>query len=229
MEAIQAVPASPDIPSRGVWVEDDEGNVECICPVDIAVVAMETDPERDKYWYVVSIGEPVNREVRSPAEHGTKGIVRTLRQVGVWAREKKLAEWLDQFLAERWAELAQNPRVYRDGETGADPEALSVYEKFCEWVQVNIELFEEGRWGLLEDGGDEIKVVVYAAAFARFFADVRVRSEGERRAVLQYWKERGWLKPGEQNRFSSVYWDPLMKRARRVYVVSIPKEQEPPS
>lgn len=220
-------PAAP--PERGVWVEDDEGNVECVCPVDVSVVAVEVDPERDRYWYVVHLGGPVGREVRSPAEFGTKGIVRAIKQAGVWVRDKKLAEYLDQVLAERWAELVQNPRIYRDGETGIDPEALSVYEKFCEWVDVNVEQFNEGRWGLLEDGETEIKVIVYAAAFARFFADVRIRDEAERRAVLGYWKEKGWLKPGEQNRFSSVYWDPLMERARRVYVVSIPKEQKPPS
>ncbi|WP_338835829.1 hypothetical protein [Neomoorella thermoacetica] len=215
-----------DIPTKnGIWIEDEDGNRQCVCPVSVEIIAIEVDRERDRYWYVAQIGEPINREVRSPVHEGGLGIARAVAMAGVWTNAKKLGAYFDEILATRWRELIQNIRSYEEGETGIDPEAISIYEKFCEWVFVNKKEFDEGFWGHLdESSNEEIKVIVYVAAFAKFFADIRIKNEAERRAVLKFWKTKGWLKPGERHRYSSTYWDALMQKSRRVYVISIPKD-----
>lgn len=210
---------------NGIWIEDDEGNRQCICPIQVEITAIEVDRERDRYWYVAHIGKPLNREIRSPVYEGGPGIARTVNQF-VWVDRKKLGEYLDKILATRWMELIRNVRPYEEAETGIDPEAISVYEKFCEWVAVNKKEFDEGFWGHLdESGNEETKVIVYVAAFAKFFADIRIKNEAERQAVLRYWKKKNWLLPGNDGKFSVVHRDPLMRKARRAYIVVIPEDK----
>lgn len=216
-----------DIPTKnGIWIEDEDGNRQCVCPISVEIIAIEVDRERDRYWYVARIGEPLNREIRSPVYEGGEGIARAVAQAGVWVNRKKLGEHLDKILATHWMELFQNVQPYAEAETGIDPEAISVYEKFCEWVAVNKKEFDGGSWGQLDESGDEeIKVIVYVAAFAKFFADVRLKNESERRAVLRYWKKRNWLLPGSNDKFSATYRDPLMQKTRRAYIIIVPKDK----
>ncbi|AOQ22996.1 hypothetical protein MTAT_28020 [Moorella thermoacetica] len=212
--------------TNGIWIEDEDGNRQCVCPVSVEIIAIEVDRERDRYWYVAQIGEPINREVRSPVHEGGLGIARAVAMAGVWTNAKKLGAYFDEILAARWRELIQNIRSYEEGETGIDPEAISVYEKFCEWVAVNRKEFDEGFWGHLdESGNEETKVIVYVAAFAKFFADIRIKNEAERQAVLRYWKKKNWLLPGNDGKFSVVHRDPLMRKARRAYIVVIPEDK----
>ncbi|MGB9848924.1 MAG: hypothetical protein ACPLSY_03750 [Moorellaceae bacterium] len=211
--------------NNGIWFEDDEGNRQCICPVSIEVTAIEIDYERDRYWYVARIGEPINREVRSPVYEGGEGIVRAVTQAGVWVDRKKLGQHFDKILSARWMELIQNARPYTEAESGIDPEAISIYEKFWEWIDTYRKEFEEGHWGIIIHTEEEIKVIIYVAAFAKFFADVRIRSEAERRAVLRYWKNKNWLRPNGNDRFSALYRDPLLEKVRRVYIIVFPKDK----
>ncbi len=206
--------------TNGIWIEDEDGNRQCVCPISVEITALEVDRERDRYWYVAHLGEPLNREIRSPVYEGGEGIARAVAQAGVWVNRKKLGEHLDKILATHWMELFQNVRPYEEAETGIDPEAVSIYEKFWEWIDVNRKEFEEGHWGILDDSKkEEIKVIVFTAAFAKFFADIRIKNEAERRAILRYWKNKGWLIPNRPDRFSSSYRDPLLRKTRRVYIV----------
>jgi hypothetical protein len=214
-----------DVPTNnGIWTEDEDGNRQCVCPVSVEITAIEVDRERDRYWYVAHIGEPLNREVRSPVHEGGLGIARAVAMAGVWTNAKKLGAYFDEILATRWRELIQNTRSYTEGETGIDPEAITIYEKFWEWVDNNIKEFDEHNWGLIEENDEERKVTVWVSAFAKFFADIRLKSEMERRAVLRYWREQCWLIPNSQGRFSSSRWDPDISRLRRVYVITQKKD-----
>jgi len=216
--------AEQNAPPRGTWVTDDDGVPVCVCSVVVDVIGIEHDPERDRFWYVAFLGEPISKEVRSPAQEGGRGLARAIAASGAWVRPRELARYLDGVISEKWGTLYANRRTYRGPEDGADPEAISVYEKFTEWISINQTQFDSGNWGLVEEAESVRKVWVWAGALARFFAEVRVYDEKERRAVLRYWKEAGWLET-KSGKYSTVKWDPVSCRLRRAYVVVCPRGQ----
>lgn len=202
---------------QGVFAVTEDGE-EIVCTVSIEIDAIEIDEERNRKYYVARLGEPLNCEVRTLTKHGSAGLAKAVTAAGAWANAKLLIIYLDQLIAEKWQSLIENKRVL-NGVEDSDPEALPVYEKFWEWVDSNIQQFDSGNWGTIEENERERKVTIWTSAFAKFFADVGIRDEEERKAVLKFWKKQEWLFPEDRNRYGKTRWDPAVKRVRYIYEI----------
>ncbi|RDV81686.1 hypothetical protein [Ammonifex thiophilus] len=189
-------------PLTGVYVETEQGTVRA-CSVSVEVAYILHDEERGKKYYAVRLGPPLDTEVLVPTGKGAAGIARAVAEAGAWVNVKLLAQHLDNWLAENWAGLPVKTRAPGESQDD-DPEALSIYEQFLLWVDANVSAFDSGQWGYVEEGNPERRILVLPPVLGAFFQKVGVRTESERRAVLRCWKERGWLRVQNNNKFTVV-------------------------
>jgi hypothetical protein len=221
----------PYIQDGKMYIDDDKGNPLCVCTVPVKVVRIETSKERDAWWYITHIGEPLNREVRSPAKRGGAGIANAVATAGAWVHPKLLTQCFDEMIVQNWTDFIQNIRVIENDD---DPESISVYEAFWEWQLNNTQSFGvsygEGEFGFVLKQDDAKICIVWVSAFAKFFNDFRIKEKQEREAVLRFWKKQGWLGGLKdkkfnvdalgQDRFQTRAWCKEINRPRRAYAIS---------
>ncbi|SHI91471.1 hypothetical protein [Desulfofundulus thermosubterraneus] len=215
-----------------IWAEDEEGNVTCICTTLANIMRIEIYEEKGERWYVTTLGEPFCCDVRSLVKKGGSGIAHAITSAGAWVNPKLLGLYFDEMIVQKWNELILNARKVENNDN--DPEAMSVYEAFWEWVDNCLEQFGtnygEGNFGfILNQEGLRI-AVVWVSTLAKFFHDFRIREKNVRESVLNYWKKQKWLgglkdkkfdvDALEQNRFQTRAWHRESGRTRRAYAVS---------
>lgn len=204
----------------GMYVQTEDGKEHCACSVEVEVTEIVVDEERGRKYYAVWLGEPLNAKVFVPTKWGAAGIARAAAEAGAWVDRKLLVEHLNAWFAENWGSLSitkQSPEENSDD----DPEAIGLYEQFLLWVDVNITRFDCEDWGRIEEGDSERKILVLPPVLASFFQKAGIRSEVERRAVLRYWKRRGWLRtqPSQADRYTKMVRWGEMKILRRLYEI----------